>query len=113
MQTATEDGVCHHRCQQQQIGQPWKHGSSSGAEGLTGRYKLSSLYRQEMAGGRKFSQKILIGSVFDGRDFELKRGFAAKPSSFWSHFLCDMQLISAGTAKVMFGELADPMEAGS
>jgi hypothetical protein len=57
MQTATEDGVCHHRCEQQQIGQPWKHGGSRGAEGLTGRYKISSLYRQEMAGGRKFCQK--------------------------------------------------------
>jgi len=82
MQTATEDGVCHHRCEQQQIGQPWKHGGSRGAEGLTGRYKISSLYRQEMAGGRKFCQKILIGSVFDRRDFELKRGFATKPNIF-------------------------------
>ena len=82
MQTATEDGVCHHRCEQQQIGQPWKHGSSRGAEGLTGEYKMSAVYRQELAGGRKFCQEILISSVFDRRDFELKRGFAAKPSIF-------------------------------
>lgn|GEM_PF-3564630 len=60
MQAATEDGVCHHRCEQQQIGQPWKHGSSRGTEGNESIRVVPAGYRPQLNGRLRICQEKLV-----------------------------------------------------